>query len=241
MSLPPQIEIVAQSAADARRAIAGGADRVELCQALAVGGLTPSIGLITATADAIGPERIAMLVRPRGGGFIYDDDEVAVVAADIRAAAAIGVGAFVVGALTADGRPDARAVQRWRDACGDATLVFHRAIDVLPDPARSVSDLVDLGVDRVLSSGGAAASGEGVATLARMVAEAAGRLEIMAGGGVTIAAIPALVGTGVQAVHLSARTTAGADAPAGPGGGVAGHDVVDPAVVAAAVAAARLD
>lgn len=230
------LEIAVQDAAGARAAIAAGADRLELCQALGVGGLTPSIGLIEAAVDAVGGARVNVLVRPRGGGFVYTPDEVALVAADIAAAVAAGVGGVVVGALTADGRADIEAVRRWRDAAGECTLVFHRAIDATRDPVAVLAQLRGAGVDRVLTSGGAPRSIDGLDTLRALVA-ARGDVQIMAGGGIRVADIPAIASTGVDAVHLSARTLSGADVPAGPGGGSAGHDATDPEQVAAAAAA----
>lgn len=232
------LEIAVQDRAGARAAIAAGADRLELCQALAVGGLTPSLALIEASVAEVGGARVNVLVRPRGGGFVYDGDEIALVAADIALAVRAGAGGVVVGALTAQGRPDLEALARWRDAAGDATLVFHRAIDATPDPLAALAQLSDAAVDRVLTSGGAARSIDGVDTIARMVAEGGG-VAIMAGGGIRTQDIPAIARTGVGAIHLSARGQAGLDAPAGPGGGTAGHDVTDVDLVRAAVAAAR--
>ncbi len=232
------VEIAVQDAAGARAALAAGADRLELCQALGLGGLTPSLGLLEAVLAAVDPAAVNVLVRPRGGGFVYAPDEVEVVAADIRACVERGVGGVVVGALTSTGAVDALALARWSDAAAGTTLVFHRAIDAASDPLAVLAQLRELGVDRVLTSGGAPRSIEGRRVLAELVAER-GEIEIMAGGGVQVADIPAIAATGVGAVHLSARTVTGLDAPAGPGGGTAGHDGTDAATVAAAVAAAR--
>lgn len=231
------VEIAVQDAAGARAALAAGADRLELCQALGVGGLTPSLGLLEAVLRVVDPALVNVLVRPRAGGFIYDAEEIDVVAADIRACTERGVGGVVVGALTVDGAVDRRAMGAWRDAVGDTTLVFHRAIDAASDPLAVLRELRDVGVDRVLTSGGAPRSVEGRAVLADLVAHR-GEVEIMAGGGVQVADIAAIAATGVGAVHLSARTLTGLDAPAGPGGGTAGHDGTDAATVTAAVAAA---
>ncbi|AUG29610.1 MULTISPECIES: copper homeostasis protein CutC [Microbacterium] len=230
------VEIAVQDAAGSRAAMDAGASRLELCQALGVGGLTPSIGLVEAAVAGVGGESVNVLVRPRGGGFVYDAEEVALVAADIAAIARAGAGGVVVGALTAAGAVDAEALRRWREAAGDLTLVFHRAIDASADPLAVLERLAELGVDRVLTSGGADRSIDGVGALRRFVALGAG-VEIMAGGGIRVPDIPAIVATGVDAVHLSARAVAGRDTPAGPGGGASGHDVTDAAVVAAAVAA----
>lgn len=231
------VEIAVQDPAGARAAVAAGADRLELCQALSVGGLTPSLGLLDAVLGAVDPGLVNVLVRPRGGGFVYDDDEVAMVESDVRTCVSRGAGGVVVGALTAEGGVDRAALERWRRAAGDATLVFHRAIDAAPDPLSVLAELRDTGVDRVLTSGGASVSLDGIPMLRALVAER-GRMEIMAGGGVRPADIPALVDTGVGAVHLSARGFADTGAAAGPGGGPDGHDITDPDVVRAAVEAA---
>lgn len=232
------VEIAVQDASGARAALAAGADRLELCQALGVGGLTPSVGLLEAVLAAVDPTLVNVLVRPRGGGFVYSAEEIDVVSADIRACIQRGVGGVVIGALRADGLVDHAALSAWRDAAAATTLVFHRAIDAVADPIAVLAELRALGVDRVLTSGGAPRSVEGRAVLAELVA-ARGEIEIMAGGGVQVADIAPIVATGVGAVHLSARTLTGLDAPAGPGGGTAGHDATDPDIVAAAVAAAR--
>ncbi len=235
------LEVAIQDAAGARHAFTAGADRVELCQALSgTGGLTPSAATIDSVLCAApDPAQVAVLIRPRPGGFVYSADEVAVVTADIRDAVQRGAGGIVVGALTAHGDVDLAALERWKDAAGPAELVFHRAIDTLVDPVSAVDRLAACGVNRVLTSGGAARSIDGADVLARLVAEARGRIAIMCGGGVRLPDIPALVATGVEAIHLSARRRTGGDAPTGPGGGDAGHDVTDAEIVASAVQALR--
>ena len=235
------VEIAVQDAPGARTAFENGADRVELCQALAeTGGLTPSSGTIDAVCEAAGDgTRVAVLVRPRPGGFVYAAEEIALVTADIRDCVRRGAGGIVVGALLPDGGVDRDALRRWKDAAGDAEFVFHRAIDTLVDPAAIIDELVELGVDRVLTSGGAARSIDGVDVLAALARQAAGRLQIMAGGGVRVEDIPELVGAGVDAVHLSARSRSANTAPSGPGGGDTGFDITDSSVVAAAACAVR--
>lgn len=237
MPAPRPVEIAVQDPAGARAAIAAGAARLELCQALDVGGLTPSLAVLEGVLAAVDPGAVNVLVRPRGGGFVYSPEEVALVTADIRACVERGAGGVVIGALTTAGGLDTETLRRWRDAAGPATLVFHRAVDAAADPSAVFDGLVAEGVDRVLTSGGAARSIDGLATLSAFVARS-GHVEVMAGGGVRPADIPALFAAGVDAVHLSARARAGHDAPSGPGGGSAGHDVTDRDVVLQAVAAA---
>ncbi|MBF4617899.1 copper homeostasis protein CutC [Clavibacter sp. VKM Ac-2873] len=231
------VEIAVQDAASARTARDAGADRVELCSALAAtGGVTPSIGLVEAVV-AVGLP-VHVLIRPRPGGFVHDADERAVMLRDVRAALAAGAAGVVSGGLTEDGRVDQDLLARLVDATGDAVLTFHRAIDAVDDRLAALDALLDAGVGRVLTSGGAARAGDGVSALAELVARAEARLEIQAGGGVTVDAIPGLVRAGVDAIHLSARRRVAASR-VGPGGGEAAHDVADGALVAAAVAAVR--
>lgn len=156
----PALEIAVQDAAGARVARAAGADRVELCQALsATGGLTPSAATVDAVLAAVGrPELLAVLVRPRAGGFVYDDEDAALVAADVAEVVRRGAGAVVVGALTRDGGVDRGALDLWKRAAGTAEFVFHRAIDTLMEPRSAIGELVDCGVDRILTSGGAVRS-----------------------------------------------------------------------------------
>lgn len=235
------LEIAVQDVAGAVTAVRNGADRLELCVALgSTGGLTPSIGLVAQVCEAIAaesPERpvgVCVLVRPSEGGFVYDDAAVAVMAADAAALSGMpGVEAMVVGALTREGRVDLPAMRRVIAAAGDLPVVFHRAIDVVSAPEELLEQIIGLGCVRVLTSGGAARSGAGAGVLARMVEVAAGRIQIMAGGGVSIEAIPALVAAGVDSVHLSAKATRQSD-PTGPGGGVNEVMYTDGAVVAQA-------
>jgi len=236
------VEIAVQDIAGVRVALAEGADRVELCTALAMGGLTPSGGLVRAAVEVArrrGRESfVHVLVRPRGGGFLYDADEVAITVADIRFAREAGAGGVVIGALDERGTVDGEAVRRFVDAAEGLEVTFHRALDVVADPLTAVEELADLGVDRVLTSGGAARSVDGIPSLRELVGQAAGRLQVMAGGGVRVDDIASLAASGVAAVHLSARTTV-TGGPSGPGGGEAAYDITDPAVVAAAVETAR--
>src|SRR6478752_6395025 len=234
------VEIAVQDVAGVRIALAAGADRVELCSALGMGGLTPSAGLVraaVAAAETAGrPGFVHVLVRPRGGGFVYDGDEVALTEADIRFAREAGAGGVVVGALDEAGRVDRPAMERLAAAAGDVELTFHRALDIVGDAVLAIDALAELGVTRVLTSGGVIRSIDGVAGLRALADRSAGRVQVMAGGGVRVEDIPALVAAGVDAVHLSARDTVHS-APSGPGGGAATYDITDPTAVRAAVAA----
>ncbi|WP_146901827.1 copper homeostasis protein CutC [Cellulomonas aerilata] len=234
------VEIAVQDLAGVRIARDAGADRVELCIGLVTGGLTPPIGLVEAAVETGLP--VHPLIRTRPGGFVVDDVELDVQVRDVRAVARAGAAGVVVGALTAAGEVDDDAVRRLVDAAGGLPVTYHRALDVVTDRRRALDRLAALGVTRVLTSGGAARAGDGTGEIAALVRHAAGLgggVQLMAGGGVRVADIPALVAAGVHAVHLSARRPAHDPGATGPGGGAAGYDVTDEATVRAAVAAAR--
>jgi len=227
-----------QDVAGVRIAQDAGADRVELCVALAAtGGLTPPIGLIEAAVAAGLP--VHPLIRTRPGGFCYDAGEVDVLARDVRAAVRAGAAGVVVGALTRDRAVDDDAIRALVEAAGVASVTFHRAFDVVADARAALDRLATLGVRRVLTSGGATRSIDGREALAALAAHACGRVEVMAGGGVRVQDIGALFAAGVDAVHLSARRAVRDPGATGPGGGSGGYDVTDGAIVRAAVAAAH--
>ncbi|GAA1728483.1 copper homeostasis protein CutC [Isoptericola hypogeus] len=237
---PVALEIAVQDVAGALAAAEGGADRIELCAALAgTGGLTPSTGTVAAVAEALRGSGVGVhvLVRPRPGGFVFTPAELDVQVRDVRAVLDAGADGVVVGALAADGGLDAAALRALVDAAGGAEVTFHRAIDQVADPVGLLDALAGAGVRRVLTSGGAARAGDGLAVLRALAARRpALGVEIMAGGGVRTDDVAALVAAGVDAVHLSARRTVVADGGPG-GGGEGGYDVTDPAGVAAARAA----
>jgi copper homeostasis protein len=235
-----EVEIAVQDVAGVRIAQAAGADRVELCVGLVTGGLTPPIGLVAAAVETGLP--VHALVRTRAGGFVYDPDEVDVLVRDVRALVDAGVAGVVVGALRPDREVDEDAVRRLLSVADGARVTFHRALDVVPDRRRALDRLATLGVTRVLTSGGADRAVDGRTALAELVRHAratGGRVQVMAGGGVRVPDIPALLEAGVDAVHLSARRPAHDLGPAGPGGGSGGYDVTDEETVRAAVAAVR--
>ncbi|MFZ4896097.1 copper homeostasis protein CutC [Plantibacter sp. Mn2098] len=237
------VEIAVQDLDGVRVAIREGAERIELCQALAVGGLTPSIGLVMAAvraADEAGlDDFVHVLVRPREGGFVYTPAEIEVMTGDILALEAAGAAGVVVGALQGDRSIDLEATAQFVQAAGGLHVTFHRAIDASTEALGGIDALADAGVRRVLTSGQARASIDGVAMLSKLVERSAGRIEIMAGGGVTVDAIPALIGAGVDAVHLSAKRPSGRLSETGPGGGSAAFDVTDATTVARAIATVR--
>ncbi|NIZ90655.1 copper homeostasis protein CutC [Kineococcus rubinsiae] len=226
------VEVAVGDLDGVRVARAGGATRVELSAALELGGLTPSLALVEAAVAAAGDLGVHVLLRPRPGSFVHSADDVALVLRDAELALAAGAAGLVVGPVLADGTVDVAALQRFRAAAGDRDLTFHRAFDGCADLKRAVADLVTCGVTRVLTSGGAAGAHAGADRIRRTVEAAAGRLGVMAGGGVRPDALPALLAaTGVRDVHLSART------PDEPDRGFGPRSRTDPSIVAAAVRA----
>lgn len=197
------LEICVDDPMGIEAAVAGGADRIELCSALELGGLTPSAALLEQALKTGCPTH--MMIRPRAGGFVLEEGETALMVEEITLAVARGVAGIVVGALRPDGRLDREALARFRDAARDTMIVLHRAIDLVPDPVAAVRDAASLGYDKILSSGGAPTAIEGMARLAEMVAAAGDRLSIIAGAGVTPDNVARLVAaTGVREVHASA-------------------------------------
>ncbi len=209
-----------------------GAARVELATALALGGLTPSPATLELAVDAAGADgpEVHVLVRPRAGGFHYDADELAVAERDVRHAIAGGASGVVIGALDADGRLDVSAMARLRDAAGGAPVTLHRAIDVTADPVATLQSARELGLRRVLTSGGASAAIDGIDTLRALVAAAEGEIEVMAGSGVDVASAPKLAAVGVDAIHFSAKRAVTEDGGVRMGSasdGVGGYEVTD--------------
>jgi len=184
--------------------VSGGADRLELCDNLADGGTTPSHALIEwMVANAGVP--VFPIIRVRGGGFVYAPDEIDVMCRDVAHARALGAPGMVVGVLTPEGDVDREATRRLVDAADGAAITFHRAFDRCRDPHAALETLVELGVDRILTSGQRARAWEGHALIADLVRRADDRIVIMAGGGVNENDAAALVQeTGVRELHVRA-------------------------------------
>lgn len=196
-----RLEVCVDDAPGLAEAVAGGADRVELCAALALGGLTPSAGLMDLAARAALP--CHAMIRPRSGDFVYTAAEVAVMQADIRAARALGLPGVVLGASLPDGRLDAALLCDLVAEAQGLDLTLHRAVDLCPDAAEAVETAVALGFHRILSSGGAKTAAAGLSRLATMFAAAQGRLTIMPGSGVSLATLPALATLPLREIHAS--------------------------------------
>ena len=201
------LEICAGSVESVLAARNGGASRVELCAALEIGGITPSVGLIAQARKIEGIE-LNVIIRPRGGDFLYDEYEVACMEHDISTCKALGADGVVIGALTADGDIDATACQRLIAAADGMSITFHRAFDMCRNPQKALEDIIALGCHRVLTSGQAATAAEGIALLKDLVNQADRRIIIMPGCGINSSnAAHIIQETGTTEIHASARTS----------------------------------
>jgi copper homeostasis protein len=204
MTSPIVLEIAAGSFASALAAQEGGADRVELCGSLSEGGITPSYGVIAATRDHIRIP-VYVLIRPRAGDFLYSDAEFDVMQRDIDTCARLGCDGVVIGALTDEGAIDARC-HGLVAAAGKMGVTFHRAFDASADLQRSLEDVVALGCERILTSGGRGTAMQGADLIAGLVRHAAGRIAIMAGSGIRAGNVADIARrTGTREFHGSAR------------------------------------
>ena len=202
----PLIEVCVDSLESAQAAVRGGADRLELCANLIIGGTTPSPWLIREAAKLGVP--VNVLVRPRFGDFCYTDAEKAEQLEQVRGLAALGASGAVVGALNSDGTLDSAFLRDCRVAAGDLTLTLHRAFDVCLNAHDALEEAIALGFDTVLTSGQQSAAVQGAPLLGALVRQADGRIALMPGSGVKSTNIAWLHRTvGAQAYHLSAKKT----------------------------------
>jgi len=200
------VEVAVDSVAGALAAAAAGAHRLELCQGLELGGLTPSLGLVTAVKAAVKVPVFSML-RPRAGDFLYDGAEFAAMLRDVEHLRAAGADGLVSGMLTQDGGLDRARLRDLRSAAARLPLTCHRAFDLAADGARAIDALIELGFARVLTSGHCSNAIDGAAAIRDCVARAGDRLVVMAGAGVCSTNVRELLAaTGVREVHLSATT-----------------------------------
>ncbi|WP_172293721.1 copper homeostasis protein CutC [Pseudoruegeria sp. HB172150] len=204
------LEICVDDLEGLEAAVEGGADRIELCSALSLGGLTPSPGLMVEAAATQIP--VTAMIRPRSGGFEWCDRELAAMETEIVAASEAGLAGIVIGALDGDAL-DLSALRILTRAAEGLDITLHRCVDLLSDPLTAVDQAADLGISRILSSGGALRAADGIDRLKAMQDRAGERLVIMPGSGISPATLPALL-TALDPVevHASASAPAPTDA-----------------------------
>lgn len=199
-----KLELCAYSVEACRLAARKGIDRVELCASPADGGITPSLATINRVAQIEGLDT-SVMIRPRGGDFLYNDEEFDIMLRDIEYARQAGATGVVFGILTPHGRVDVARTGRLVDAAAGMETTFHRAIDMTEDYLQAVEDVIAAGCCRILTSGGYDKAIDGIDNIKQAVEVAAGRIEIMAGSGVVAGCAAELAATGVDALHFSAK------------------------------------
>lgn len=183
-------------------AVQGGADRIELCSSLAVGGLTPSRGFMAFAAKASRPSRA--MIRPRAGSYVFSESEIDIIRADIDQAREAGLAGVVIGANLVSGDLDRKTVERLARHAQGLEMTLHRSVDLMADPLEAVDFAIALGFKTILTSGGQLKAPDGAEKIAAMVARAGNRLEILGGSGLSPQNVAAFVRkTGVKAVHGS--------------------------------------
>jgi len=196
------VEAAVESLDDALAAAAGGADRLELCGDLSVGGITPTSATMASVIDRV-PLPVVVMIRPRGGSFLYSARELDEMRRDVERAMMLGAAGVVTGVLDARRRVDVEHMTTLVAAAGGGAVTFHRAIDETPDPVETIDVLASLGVTRVLSAGGHETARDGANVLRAMVTRAGDRLVVVAGGGVRAHIVREIVQrSGVREVHL---------------------------------------
>jgi copper homeostasis protein len=199
------LEVAVASLDDALVAVGAGADRLELNAALALGGLTPSLGTLIEVKQAVAIP-VVVMIRPRPGGFAYTAAEFRVMQRDTDLALAHGADGIAFGILQADGQVDAERNRRLVEQIGDLTAVFHRAFDVTPDASAALEELIALGFQRVMTSGQMASALLGADTISALIRQAAGRIEILPAAGINAQTAAAVLGrTGCEQLHASLR------------------------------------
>ncbi len=195
------IEVCVDNPQSLSAALEGGADRIELCSALELGGLTPTRGFIDMAAAAAIP--VYAMIRPRGGDFAYAGEELELMEADIRLCADAGLAGVVIGAVR-NGAMDVAAMARLIDAARPLGVTLHRAFDCLKDPLRAIDEAAELGIERILTSGGAATAAQGTTRIRSYTVHAGNRLSIMAGCGINAENAGEIVRqSGVSEIHGS--------------------------------------
>jgi len=203
--MPITLEVCVEDAQGVAAAIAAGADRIELCSALDVGGLTPSAGLMQLARSA--PIPVYAMIRARAGSFHFDSADEQVMLADIDRVREVGLAGVVLGASLPDGHLDTALLRRLVARADGLGLTLHRVFDLVPSPLRALDEAVALGFERILTSGGQRHAAQALGLLGQLVEYSRGRISIMPGSGVTADnAAQILATTGAHEIHASCRT-----------------------------------
>lgn len=200
------VEVCASNFESALAAQHGGAARIELCEQLSVGGLTPSIELIERVKREL-QIPVHVLIRPRSGDFSYSEAEIEIMLTTIERCKQLACSGIVSGALTKEGRIDVRTTAKLIEASKGMEFTFHRAFDVCGDPEQGIKDIINSGAVRLLSSGQQLSAVDGIALLIQLKNSSEGAIEIMAGGGVNDVNVIKFIDAGFHSVHLSAIKT----------------------------------
>ena len=200
------LECCVDSVESAIAAKNGGADRLELCQGLVIGGVTSGTALFQEIKNQM-DIRIHALMRPRFGDFCYTRHEIDILCGDIRTFRKLGADAAVIGALKPDGTLDVEAMKRMIDAAGDMSITLHRAFDMCRDPFAALEETISLDIQTILTSGQAPDCLHGVDLLNKLHQAADGRIHLLAGAGVSAKTVPALIEkTSLTQFHMSGKT-----------------------------------
>lgn len=201
-----QFEVCANSVESCLAAQAGGADRVELCAGIPEGGTTPSYGDIATARELLTHTRLHVIIRPRGGDFLYTPLEQRIMLKDIENARRLGADGVVFGCLTPEGDIDIALMKQLLEAAQGMSVTFHRAFDVCRQPKQALETLIQLGFHRILTSGAQPTAEQGIPLLKELQAQASGRIILLAGCGVNENNIARIASeTGIREFHFSAR------------------------------------
>lgn len=199
-------EVCANSVESCLAAQAGGANRVELCAGIPEGGTTPSYGDIAVARELLKETRLHVIIRPRGGDFLYSPVEQRIMLKDIDLARKLGADGVVFGCLTAEGDVDLPLMRQLMEAAEDMSVTFHRAFDVCRNPQQALEDIIGLGCHRILTSGQQPTAEQGIPLLKNLQQQADGRIILLAGCGVNESNIARIAQeTGIHEFHFSAR------------------------------------
>lgn len=208
MSKKSRIEICANSVESAVKAQQAGAYRVELCAGIPEGGTTPSFGEIRMARQLLTETKLHVIIRPRGGDFLYSPLEQEIMLHDIKVARQLGADGVVFGCLTPEGDVDMPLMEKLMHAVGNMSVTFHRAFDMCRNPKEALEQIISLGIQRILTSGQEATAEKGIPLLKELVDQANGRILIMPGCGVNAGNIRKIAeGTGTSEFHFSGRST----------------------------------